>query len=125
MNLLLCLLSLLVFQAADPAQALLDKYSWKAEGKPDVSQEEVPKSLAGIPWLQYQNASKSIGLDLTPACGRKVTMRHYTLTKRTAHGDHLFIHVALLGEKVVGAWLATDGPVAPGIAPLSEKNPFR
>lgn len=125
MKLLLCLLSMLVFQAADPAQALLDKYSWKAAGKPEVSQEVVPSSLAGIPWLHYQNASKAIGLDLTPACGQKVTMRHYTLTQKTAHGDHLFVHVALLSDKVVGAWLTTDGPVAPGIVPLSDKSLFR
>jgi hypothetical protein len=119
---LLFLLAFLTLAAADPAVALIQKYGWSVEGQPTVTVMDVPESLTGLPFTHYQSASESIGFDLTPAQGMRLSLQRYTLTKRTKSGAHLFAHVALLEGRIVGAWLSTDAPVAPGISPLSDRK---
>ncbi len=122
MKALLIFLGLLAFAAADPSVALVRKYGWEIVGKPTVIHMDVPENLNGLPFHHYQSASKAIGLDLTPAQGKKIALTTYTLTRKTKSGANLYAHVAMLNKKIVGAWLSTDAPVAPGIQPLSDKK---
>lgn len=119
---LLFLLAFLTLAASDSALALIQQYGWSVDGKPTVTAMEVPDSLTGLPFTHYQSASEGIGLDLTPARGKRISLQRYTLTRRTKSGDRLFAHVALLEGRIVGAWLSTDAPVAPGISPLSDRK---
>ena len=68
-------------------------------------------------------ASRGIGLDLTPVAGKEVRLVRYTLSRRS-HGSnaHLFGHVVFRGSTIVGAWLSTDAPIAPGIVALDQEG---
>ena len=98
----------------DPAVAYLRKLGWVPEPGPRESAIDVPANLTSPPFVHYQSASKAAGLDLEPLAGKTVAMNRYELGK-TSKGSALFAFVLVSEGRVVGAWLATDAPVAPGI----------
>lgn len=121
--LLLVLLSLPASSQEDPCKALLAKWNWPIESENESMTMSVPKKLVGIPELHYQNASLDVGLDLSKAAGKEVRLRKFVLKERGGEsGAKVFAHIALYDGKVVGAWLSTDAPIAPGIVSLRSRE---
>lgn len=106
--------------AADPGTALLAKYGYAARGPTEDITLDLPTNLdESAAATHYQAASREIGLDLTPHAGRKVLVRKYDVGRTTKSGFHVFAYVAVADDGAVGAWVATDGPIAPGITSLA------
>lgn len=105
---------------ADPGTALLAKYGYAARGPTEDITLDLPANLdESAAATHYQAASREVGLDLTPHAGKKVLVRKYDVGRTTKSGFHVFAYVALAHGAAVGAWVATDGPIAPGITSLS------
>lgn len=127
-RILLLLLTLLAspgWAAPDLAagRKLLSHYGWTCESGTVEMAFSVSDSLNGNPETFYQSASKKIGLDLSPARGQDVTLVRYTLSRRSKESHSaIFAHLAFFKGKIVGAWLSTDAPIAPGIAPLDDNE---
>lgn len=122
---------LLVFLAVPASAAsqlsagrkLLAHYGWICESSTVEMVYPVPPTLTGQPECFYQSASLEIGLDLTSAAGKEVSLVRYTLSKRSAEtNSQIFAHVAFFKGGIVGAWLSTDAPIAPGIASLDNRD---
>lgn len=110
----------------ESAAALLKPYDWEPEGEATLLKFEIPKEFNGIPFLHYQHASEAIGLDLRQAAGKTLELRKQPLTARTARSDsRIYAYLAVDEGRLVGAWLASDAPVAPGIAPLNSRVPLK
>lgn len=107
----------------ESGRKLLSHYGWVC-GKETVEMAfPLPVSLDDGPEAAYQRASRAIGYDLSPAQGREITLIRYTLTRRSeVTRSLLYAHVAFYKNRVIGAWLSTDGPIAPGIVPLDEDS---
>lgn len=126
----LCLL--LILMAAGPVWAapdlaagrkLLAHYGWTCETSTVEMVFPLPESLTGMPEVFYQSACKQIGLDLTPAAGKETTLVRYTLSRRSKSSNSvIYAHVAFYKGEIIGAWLSTDAPIAPGIAPLDSSD---
>lgn len=113
--------------SADPldkkASRLLQEHGWAVAGEANEVEILIPKDLSGLPFFHYQMASNKIGLNLSVAAGREVDIRRYTLTERSPKsGYRLFAHVAFLDGRIIGAWLATEAPIAPGLAALDQND---
>lgn len=128
MRLLLLLSVLLSCWAAagaserEDGQKLLARYGWVCETNTVEMAYTVPESLRASPQNLYQSASREIGLDLAPAAGKEIIVVRYTLSRRSnATNSLLFAQVAFDKGRIIGAWLSTDAPIAPGIASLDEK----
>ena len=107
----------------DPAISLLRSAGWEVEAESEGSTIELPKSFGGIPYLHYHKASAKAGLDLEKGKGQRVKMRRFLLTQRSERTQSkLFAHIALLQGTVIGAWLSTDAPVAPGIWSVKDRE---
>lgn len=122
---LVILLAVPAWSAPDLAagRKLLSHYGWTCESNTVEMAFPVSESLTGMPETFYQSASKKIGLDLTPAAGKEVSLVRYTLSKRSKEtNSQIFAHVAFFKGKIIGAWLSTDGPIAPGIVPLDAND---
>jgi hypothetical protein len=119
--LLLVLLALPAWAAPDQeaGRKLLAHYGWTCGSSTVEMALSLPDSLAGDPQAFYQAASKKIGLDLSPAEGQEIALVRYTLSRRSAQSSsQLYAQVAFYKSRIIGAWLSTDAPIAPGIAPL-------
>lgn len=102
---------------------LLSRYGWTSESGTVEMAYTVADSLTGQPEALYQAASQKIGLDLGAGAGREVKIVRYTLSRRSAESrSSIFAQVAFYRSKIIGAWLSTDAPVAPGIAALDESD---
>lgn len=102
---------------------LLSHYGWISGSETVEMSYPVPESLLDGPESAYQKASEAIGYDLSPAKGRDITLIRYTLTRRSEVTKALiFAHVAFFKNQIIGAWLTTNGPIAPRIVPLSEDS---
>lgn len=120
---LLVFLSLPAVPDNDPARSLLAKYDWRVEKEEPSHKVAFSRTLKGNPELFYQNASTDIGLDLGQAKGAEVEIRHFLLKERGRKaGSNFRAAVALHKGAVVGAWLYSDAPIAPGIFSLKEKK---
>lgn len=124
-RLLLLLLLLALPGWAAPAdelaagRKLLSRYGWTSESGTVEMTYTVADTLVGQPEGLYQAASQKIGLDLSVAAGREVKIVRYTLSRRsTETHSALFAQVAFYRSKIIGAWLSTDAPIAPGISSL-------
>ena len=127
-----CLIIIFLLLVASPAfgapmvengRKLLSHYGWVCGTDTVQMAFPVPESLVDGPQAAYQRASQAIGYDLSPAKGKEVTLIRYTLTRRSeVTKSLLFAHVAFFKNQVIGAWLTTNGPIAPGIVPLSEDS---
>lgn len=107
----------------EDGQKLLSRYGWVCESNTVEMTYTVPGSLNGNPEQFYQSASRQIGLDLAPAVGKEIALVRYTLNKRSKETNSLiFAHVAFAKGTIIGAWLSTDAPIAPGIAALSNND---
>ncbi|MCA9781319.1 MAG: DUF4830 domain-containing protein [Candidatus Eremiobacteraeota bacterium] len=121
--LLFILMTVPAWSQDDPCKALLDKWGWKVEAETGSGPLEIPKKLTGLPFYHYQAASREAGLDLSPFGGQEAKLRTFLLTERGAeYGAKIFAHIAVKDGRVIGAWLSTDAPVAPGIASLKSKD---
>ena len=101
----------------DASVDFLAKYGWRVQGSPTEIALEIPKELTGLPFFHYQSASESVGLDLKKAAGKTLPIRKYTLTEKAPRsGGTLYAYLAFDNAEIVGAWLAADSPVTPGIA---------
>lgn len=127
-KILLLLLALLAAPAgAAPDLAagrkLLSHYGWTTESGTVEMAFPVSDSLNGSPEAFYQEASKKIGLDLSSARGQEVTLVRYTMSRRSKETHSaIYAHIAFFKGKIIGAWLSTDGPIAPGIVPLDDTD---
>jgi len=107
-------------------EAVLKPYDWEPQGEPTLIEFEIPREMNGIPFLHYQHASEAVGLDLRQAGGKTLQLRKQPLTARTSRSNsQIYAFLAVDDGRLVGAWLASDAPVAPGIAPLSSKAPLK
>jgi hypothetical protein len=130
MRTLLVLLSVLMasipaWSAPDLAagRKLLSHYGWTCESSTVEMAYTVSENLAGMPEVFYQTASQEIGLDLRPAAGKEVTIVRYTLSRRsTETNSQIYAHVAFYKSQIIGAWLSTDAPIAPGIVSLDSRD---
>ncbi len=127
LTLLLLLLALPGWAApADELAAgrkLLSRYGWTSESGTVEMAYTVGESLMGQPESLYQAASQKVGLDLSVAVGREVKIVRYTLSRRSSETHSaIFAQVAFYRSKIIGAWLSTDAPIAPGVAALDEGN---
>ncbi len=119
--LILLLLATPGFTEEDAATKLLTQHGWKVEKEEPSSTLDVPDNFKGLPWFHYQQASRDAGCDLTPVAGKKVSFRSFLLQERGAQeGSKIWAAVVMDKEKVVGVWLHTDAPVAPGIFSLND-----
>lgn len=122
-DLLLLLVLLSTTAWAEDPTALLKQHGWGVERQKASVQLELPDKFGGLPFFHYQKASQAIGLDLTPGSGKTVTLHQYLLTERSRQEKYaLYAHVALLKGRVIGAWLSTEAPIAPGIGALNDKE---
>lgn len=107
----------------NPARDILEKNSWKVESEESTTNFELPKKFGGIPWLHYQQCSLDAGLDLTAAAGKTIVLKQFLLTQRGGQtGANIRAAVALFQGRVIGAWLHTDAPVAPGLASIKDHD---
>jgi hypothetical protein len=103
----------------DPGVAFLAGYNWHVQGKPTEIPLDFPKEFNSLPFFHYQSASEAIGLDLRKAAGKRIPIRKYTLTEKAPRsGGTMYAYLVFDNNEVVGAWLAADSPVTPGIAPV-------
>ena len=127
-KILLLLLALLAAPAgAAPnltaGRKLLSHYGWTTESGTIEMTFPISASLSGNPETFYQDASKRIGLDLSPARGQEATLVRYTISRRSVETHSvIYAHIAFFKGKIIGAWLSTDGPIAPGIVPLDDTD---
>ena len=107
----------------EDGRKLLAHYGWVSGTETVEMSFPVPESLLDGPEAAYQQASQAIGYDLTPAQGQEITLIRYALTRRSeVTRSRIYAHVAFFKSRIIGAWLSTDGPIAPGIVPLSEDS---
>jgi hypothetical protein len=107
----------------DAGRKLLAHYGWTCESGTVEMGLPLSESLTGNPETFYQSASKAIGLDLSPAAGQEVTVVRYTLSRRSHDSRaQIFAHIAFHKNKIIGAWLSTDAPIAPGISSLDNRD---
>lgn len=99
----------------------LSKYELKAEDDAKETEIKIPDKLSSPPFVHYQLASQSVDLDLTPFTGKTLILLTYTLKGKAANGSKFFAHLVLNAESIVGAWLSTNAPVAPGITSVTRK----
>ena len=103
----------------------LKKYGWDVEGKARQQTIDIAAQLSGPAFSNYQSCCKAVGLNLEPFRGRR-SLPFYvcTLTQRTGVEKNYKIVAYLVVDKeqVVGAWLGTDAPVAPGLFNLNDKD---
>ena len=122
--LLLILLSTPVWAEFSPTP-FLKKYGWELEGKAKQQTIDIPAELNGPAFTNYQSRCQAVGLNLEPFRGRKgLPFYVCTLKQRTGKANtyKIFAYLVVDQEKVVGAWLGTDAPVAPGLSSLDDKN---
>lgn len=120
---LLFLLAIPALPKDDPALALLKKFNWQVEKEETLRKVAFSKELKGNPELFYQNASVAVGLDLKKAKGEELLIRHFLLKERgSKESTKFWAAVALHKGQVVGAWIYTDAPIAPGIFSLKDKS---
>lgn len=99
----------------------LAKYNLKTEDEPKESEMKIPDKLSSPPFVHYQLASQSIDLDLNPFTGKTLKFLTYTLKGKATDGSKFFVHLVVNDESIVGAWLSTNAPVAPGITSVKRK----
>lgn len=125
------ILILMLTMLATPAGAsdlaagrkLLARYGWTCQSSTVEMSLSLSQSLAGNPESHYQSASQAIGLDLRGAAGQEVTLIRYSLSQRSQESNSaLYAHVAFHKGHIIGAWLSTDAPIAPGIASLDDSD---
>lgn len=108
------------------AETLLKPYDWVPQGEATLIQFEVPRELGGPAFTHYQHASQALGLDLRQVAGQTIELRKQPLTARTARNNsQIYAFLAVADGRLVGAWLASDAPIAPGIAPLTSRQPLK
>lgn len=101
----------------DLGVAFLSQYNWHVLDKPVEIPLDFPKELNGLPFFHYQRASESIGLDLNKVAGKNLPIRKYTLTETAPRsGGAMYAYLVFDNNEIVGAWLAANSPVTPGIA---------
>jgi hypothetical protein len=101
----------------DAGSAFLSRYNWHTQGEPKEIPLDFPKELNGLPFFHYQRASEAIGLDLKKVAGKHIPIRKYTLTETAPRsGGTMYAYLVFDNNEIVGAWLAADSPVTPGIA---------
>lgn len=125
LTLLLLLLSLPSSAAPDLAagRKLLAHYGWVCETSTVEMALALSPDLSSNPEVFYQQASEAVGLDLRPLAGQEITVVRYQLSRRTAVSQvPIYAHVAFHKKGIVGAWLSTAAPIAPGIAPIDERD---
>ncbi len=86
---------------------------------------EFPNNFEGLPFYNYQAASTTSGVDLTPLLGKKVDMLKYTLKeKQSDRGTDYtsFAHLIIENGKVVGAWRTDSSDRTPGIYSFGKKK---
>ena len=105
----------------DPA-AVLKKYGHQLEGQARVQPLEVPSPLGGPAFTHYQSCSQQVGLSLEPYQGKKIELLKCTLQKRSRQGYKLFAWLAYQNDRLVGAWLSTEAPIAPGLGSLDDPS---
>lgn len=107
----------------DQALSLLNQHGWKVDKDEGSTKFTFSKTLQGNPELFYQRASQDIGLDLRAAQGKELSIRKFLLTARGPEtGAHFWAAIAVYQGKVIGAWLFSDAPIAPGIASLKDHS---
>jgi len=99
----------------------LANYKLTVEIKYKESSITFPETLTGLPFTHYQSASSSAGFDLSPYKKKTLALLSFKLNEKTKRGSALFAHLVFDKEKVVGAWMTTDAPVAPGIVSIKTK----
>ena len=122
--LLLLLLATPTWGEFSPAP-FLAKYGWDMVGKPELRKLDIPKEIRGPAFTNYQSRCEAIGMTLEPFKGRQAMPLYVcTLAQRTGKNKNWKIFAYLLVDKnqVVGAWLGTDAPIAPGLASLKDKD---
>jgi hypothetical protein len=129
MRKLVLLLALMASSAAWAApdlaagRKLLAHYGWTSESGTVEMAYTLSESLTGNPETFYQSASKEIRLDLSPAAGQEITLVRYTLSRRSKETNSaIYAHVAFFKKEIIGAWLSTDAPIAPGISSLDNRD---
>ncbi|GEM_PF-3292082 len=103
------------------ATAFLSKYNLTIESQYKESTITFPKTLTGLPYTHYQSASSAAGFDLSPYKEKTLVLQTYKLKEKTKRGSNLFAHLVFDKGKVVGVWMSTDAPVAPGIVSIKTK----
>lgn len=107
----------------DHGRKLLSHYGWVCGPEAVEMSLPLPDSFEDGPEAAYQRASKAIGYDLSAAKGQEITLIRYTLTRRSeVTKSRLYGHVAFYKTGIIGAWLSTDGPIAPGVVPLDDDS---
>lgn len=119
----LVLLAAPLFAHEDEAHRLLKKFRWTVEAEQGSSSLNISKKANGNPETFYQAASQRIGFDLRKVSGQELTVRSFLLKERgKKEGSEIYAHIAEHAGKVVGAWLSTNAPIAPGISSLGDRD---
>ena len=108
--------------AQDQAKAWLASYGWHVTGPSTSHSDTVPRDLSGLPWTHYRLASESAGMALELGGGRKIELLRFPLREKDTSGGAAYAHLATLRGRIIGAWLSSDSPRAPGIYPVNSKK---
>lgn len=103
------------------ARTLITSHGWHQSSAPKVWKDAVPKPLGGPAWSNYERASAALGFDLAMAAGQPIEMRRYTVDEKTRTGQAVYAYMAIFKGRIVGTWMSSEAPVAPGIVPLDSK----
>ncbi len=109
----------------ESAAATLKPYGWEPRGEASIIPFEVPKELGGPAFTHYQSASQALELDLRQVAGRTIELKKQSLSVKTGSGYPMYAFLAVADGRLVGAWIASDAPIAPGISPLNSRQPLK
>lgn len=107
---------------ASAARTLMASYGWHPLAvDPQHIKLDVPKGLGGPAFTHYETASEQLGMSLADAQGLTVDLQRFTMQEKTKEGQSIYAFLAVKNQRIIGAWVSSDAPVAPGIVPLNGK----
>jgi hypothetical protein len=101
---------------------VLKKYGHTLDGKPVAQAFTVAQAFNGPADYHYQQCSLKVGLDMKPYRGQKATLWKCRLKRKSRDGYPIYAVLVYQGEKLIGAWMCTDAPIAPGLVPISSQD---
>lgn len=123
MRLLVWLLLSAISWAQPPSLAkVLQKFGHELEGQPSSQIFTVAHKFSGPADHLYNRCSQRVGLDLYPYRGQTGQLWKCNLKRRSRDGFLIYAMLLYRQNQLIGAWMCSDAPIAPGIASLGDQN---